>query len=180
MKNHGGAELQLHSFSTLALEIGDNSASSPGCFIPRTEPSVAIEYKAGWSPDLAWKLGGKHTTPRPRTEDRFLISSSPQLLNYPHQIHKKHVNKWITSHSTKQNLFGGSSSWLVFRCAEEHRLCSRLQRLGRQGRFAAMAEKLPIIHGAETRPKTIPYVPPRVTPKTLHLTHPEFIDWPSK
>jgi hypothetical protein len=48
LKHIGGAEVQLHSFLTLAIGGGEWSASHSVCFIPRETTPVAIQQQLIW------------------------------------------------------------------------------------------------------------------------------------
>jgi hypothetical protein len=48
MKAYGNVELQPHSFLISTLPVGDQF-DIPAALLPRKEPSVRIEKKAGWA-----------------------------------------------------------------------------------------------------------------------------------
>jgi hypothetical protein len=54
MKAHGGVEVQIHFFLTLALVEGGWSASRSGCFTPG-KPPVPIKQEVGWAPE-PWNM----------------------------------------------------------------------------------------------------------------------------
>jgi hypothetical protein len=55
MKRRGERRYSSYSFTTLALDRGEWSASSPGRALPPGEgPPVPIRQQTGWAPELAW------------------------------------------------------------------------------------------------------------------------------
>lgn len=53
----------LHSFLTLALDVGEWLASHPSCLTPRKQHLVCIEQEAWWAPDLVLCCGEKRLLP---------------------------------------------------------------------------------------------------------------------
>jgi len=56
MKTVGGAEVQLHTFLTSALEEGEWSTSQLGPYTFGKAPPVSHEYETAWGPDPVWRV----------------------------------------------------------------------------------------------------------------------------
>jgi hypothetical protein len=48
MKTYGGVEVQLHTFLTSELDVGEWSGSRPGSYIQRKESPLLAGKEAGW------------------------------------------------------------------------------------------------------------------------------------
>lgn len=64
IQTHGGEELELHSFLTPAVEVGEWLASHSGALYPRKGLPVLLEKRAGWVSELLCIL---------RSENAFLV-----------------------------------------------------------------------------------------------------------
>jgi hypothetical protein len=48
------SERLIYSLSTSAVDGGEWLNLLPGCFVPRKETPVPIEFEPGWKPELPW------------------------------------------------------------------------------------------------------------------------------
>jgi hypothetical protein len=81
-KAQKGVEVQLYSYLTWALEVGERSAPRLGRFTPGKNP-VPIVQEAGWAPGPVWTCAKNLAPTGIRSPNRPALSQSLYRLSYP-------------------------------------------------------------------------------------------------
>jgi hypothetical protein len=77
MTMYGGGAGMAPPISTSVLDVGEWSASHPGCFTPETEPAIPIAQETSRVSEPVWTLRSKETCLVPVGNQTLAIQFKP-------------------------------------------------------------------------------------------------------